>query len=66
VSDNLIIDVMPTDPGMLGFANRWYRPAFAHAATIELAGYKFRLISPAYFLATKLEAFYGRGKQTIE
>ena len=62
VTDSMMVDVMPTDPAILGFSNRWYRPAFAHAAIIELAGYKFRLIAPAYFLATKLEAFHGRGK----
>ncbi len=62
VTDNLMIDVMPTDPKILGFANRWYRPAFAHATMTELGGYKFRLINAPYFLATKIEAFHGRGR----
>lgn len=59
---NLIVDIMPTNPAILGFSNRWYGPAFEHAMSVHLNGYEFRLISAPYFLATKLEAFHGRGK----
>ena len=59
--DPIILDVMPTEPDILGFANRWYPNAvrFAHECSID--GVRLRFVSPAYFLATKLEAFHGRG-----
>lgn len=58
---DLTIDVMPTDESVLGFSNRWYEPAIASAQSVEIAGLNIRLITPVYFLATKLEAFHGRG-----
>jgi hypothetical protein len=34
---HLIIDVMPTDDRVLGFGNRWYRPAISLARHVNLA-----------------------------
>lgn len=57
------VDIMPTTPGILGFSNRWYPAAVAEAQRHQLpGGPNIRLISPACFLATKLEAFANRGK----
>lgn len=62
VSDRVILDVMPTDTKILGFGNRWYNPAVAHAECIQLpSGRAVRMVSAPYFLITKLEAFDGRG-----
>jgi hypothetical protein len=58
----LLLDLMPTDSSILGFTNRWYPPAFAHAQKLEIGEYEIRVITAPYFLATKLEAFHGRGK----
>lgn len=58
---NLTIDVMPIDEEVLGFANRWYLSAAESSENIELAGLTLRRITPVYFIATKLEAFHGRG-----
>lgn len=58
---DLILDLMPTEPGILGFTNRWYRPALEHAQRIRIAEVDLRHITAPYFLATKLEAFHGRG-----
>ena len=58
---DLTIDVMPTDETVLGFSNRWYRPAIASARTVRLGELAVKLITPVYFVATKLEAFHGRG-----
>src|SRR5260221_13254745 len=58
---NLIIDVMPVEESVLGFTNRWYRPAVESAWVAEIAGLRVRVIKPVYFLATKLDAFNGRG-----
>jgi predicted nucleotidyltransferase len=62
VSD-VILDVMPTDERILGFGNRWYRPALVTAQGFVLpGGERIRVVTAPYFLATKLEAFAGRGR----
>jgi hypothetical protein len=59
----LVLDAMPTDAELLGFENRWQREAFPHAEEITLpSGTKIRAVSPPFMLATKLEAFLGRGE----
>ena len=62
---HLIVDVMPTDPGVLGFSNRWYPTAIETAQTLRIAGRDVRVVTPALFVATKLEAFHGRGRDDI-
>jgi hypothetical protein len=52
---------MPTDATVLGFSNRWYPDAIETATTIDVAGHRVRIVTPALFIATKLEAFRGRG-----
>jgi hypothetical protein len=61
VSGELILDLMPTDPSILGFSNRWYRPALQNSQKARIGDHEIRLITAPYFLATKLEAFHGRG-----
>jgi hypothetical protein len=59
---DLILDLMPTDEAILGFANRWYPDALTKADTTRLpSGRIIRTLTPPHFLATKLEAFHGRG-----
>ncbi|MBA3866282.1 MAG: hypothetical protein H0X42_08040 [Solirubrobacterales bacterium] len=54
----LVLDVMPTDPEILGFSNRWYDEASATAAIVALAsGAEIRAATPALLLATKLCAW---------
>jgi len=61
--EDLLLDVMPTDPAIPGFSNRWYPEAVATAENRVLpGGLSIRLVAPAYFIATKLEAFFGRVK----
>jgi hypothetical protein len=60
--DDLILDVMPTAPEILGFSNRWYAEALHNASRLSLgAGLSIRLVTASYFLVTKLEALLGRG-----
>ena len=62
-SENLILDVMPTDPMVLGFGNRWFTMAYdASEWTTLPSGKRIRLLSAPYFLAAKLEAFGSRGE----
>ena len=57
------LDVMPTKEEILGFSNRWYEPAMQTSVNVELkANLSIRLIAPAYFVATKLQAFLDRGR----
>jgi hypothetical protein len=59
----LKLDVMPVDEKILGFSNRWYKDAINEASETSLPdGSEIRVVTPAYFIATKLEAFSGRGK----
>ncbi|MGK0299087.1 MAG: hypothetical protein ACI9XC_002714 [Gammaproteobacteria bacterium] len=59
----VLLDVMPINEKILGFSNRWYKEAIVEAVEISLpSGISIRVVSPAYFLATKFEAFMGRGK----
>lgn len=56
------VDVMPTLESVLGFSNRWYPLALATAVPVALPSHcAIRLIPAPVFLATKLEAFDGRG-----
>lgn len=62
LSGDLIVDLMPTDEAILGFSNRWYGDAMVHAIEITLPdGVSIRHVTAPYFVATKIEAFIGRG-----
>lgn len=59
----LRVDFMPDDEAVLGFTNPWYKDALARATSHKLPdGQMIRLVTPPYFLATKLEAWKGRGQ----
>ena len=63
VYQDLIIDVMPCDEGVLGFSNRWYKEGIANRITYRLpSGREIWIFPPIYLLASKVEAFLGRGK----
>jgi hypothetical protein len=58
-----ILDVMPLDEKILGFSNRWYRATMRSATERRLAeDVEIRMVTAPFFVATKLEAFRGRGK----
>jgi predicted nucleotidyltransferase len=63
LSGDLVLDLMPTNASILGFSNIWCGPALEHAQRIRIGGAEIRLITASYFLATKLEAFHGRGNR---
>jgi hypothetical protein len=58
---SVIVDVMPTDASVLGFSNRWYPMAIDTAQRLYIEGHAARVVTPTLFVATKLEAFHGRG-----
>ena len=58
----LQVDFMPDDENILGFSNRWYKQALEQAQDCQLLDdLVIRLLTPPYFVATKLEAYKGRG-----
>jgi predicted nucleotidyltransferase len=62
----LEVDLMPTDPSVLGFSNRWYALAVASAQAVSLpSGIVIRLIGAPAFMATKFEAFADRGQNDL-
>lgn len=62
----VLFDLMPVRPEVLGFSNRWYRYAVETAMPVELEqGLSIRLVNAVAFVATKLEAFAGRGADNI-
>jgi len=58
----IIVDVMPTSSNVLGFTNKWYEEGFSKPIEWQLnEGLSIKLLEPVYFLASKMEAFKGRG-----
>ena len=54
----LRVDFMPDDESVLGFSNCWYQQAMESANQHSLDNdISINLISPVYFVATKLEAY---------
>ncbi|MFL9583914.1 hypothetical protein [Stenotrophomonas sp. AB1(2024)] len=62
---DLRVDFMPYDATILGFSNQWYERAMATARPVTVGETEIRLVTPEYFLATKLDAYNGRGKGDI-
>lgn len=58
----ITLDLMASQPGVLSFHNRWYPLAVSTASLMTLpSGRSIKLIAAPVFVATKLEAFKGRG-----
>jgi predicted nucleotidyltransferase len=58
----ITVDVMPTDDPSIGFKNIWYPDGFKYATAHQLdAETSINILSPPHFIATKLEAYKGRG-----
>ena len=59
----IIVDIMPTNDPSIGFTNIWYPEGFEKAIDYEIDERNvIKILSAPYFIATKLEAHKGRGK----
>ena len=59
----LKVDFMPDDETILGFSNRWYAKGIETAVTEQLEeALEIRRLTTELFVATKLEAYRGRGE----
>jgi hypothetical protein len=62
IQGGMLLDVMPLDAKIPGFSNPWYRAAMEAPVTKKLGDdLEIRMVTAPYFIATKLEAFRGRG-----
>ncbi len=56
------LDVIPADASILGFENTWQRDSLPDARWVSLpSDSRIRVLPPPNLLATKFEAFAGRG-----
>lgn len=58
---DLVVDVMPTDPAVLGFASQWAAKAFDMSRLHAIGRWQVRVVSPPLFAVMKIEAFRNRG-----
>ncbi len=59
-----LLDLMPSEPYVLGFGNRWFRQGFNQAVTADIGeGLTIRVFPAPLYFAAKAEAFRGRGSQ---
>jgi predicted nucleotidyltransferase len=62
----LRVDFIPDDETILGFSNRWYAQGIETATIYPLVeNFDIKILTPALFVATKLEAFAGRGNDDL-
>jgi predicted nucleotidyltransferase len=63
VVGGVTVDVMPTDARVIGFSNKWYKEGISEAVEVMLpSNTSIKIFSPPYFLASKCEAYLGRGQ----
>ena len=58
---DLILDIVPLNPDVLGFSNRWYEPGWELAQTVPTAAGPIQILEFGHYLASKLEAYQQRG-----
>lgn len=59
----LKVNIMPSDSRILGFTNRCYPEGIGNAVNTKLpSGNTILIFSLPYFIATKIEAYFGRGQ----
>jgi hypothetical protein len=64
--DGHVLDLMPVDESILGFSNEWYGAAVDQTQQLELRSGLVILVPLApVFMATKLAAFKGRGRDDL-
>ena len=56
------IDIIPSSDSPIGQSNRWYKVGMDNLIVTEVHGQDIQILPAPCFLATKFEAFNGRGK----
>lgn len=61
-----LLDVMPLDPTVLGFGNRWFKQGFEQAICVSTKeGLEAKIFPAALYAAAKVEAYRDRGGNDI-
>lgn len=63
ICDGVTVDVLPIREDVLGWRSKWFEEALRAAKAVECGERRPKVITPAYFVALKLEAFEERGKR---
>ncbi len=58
---NISVDIMPSESGHMGEANKWYKVGFKNIQTTYIDNEEISILTAPCFLATKFEAFKDRG-----
>lgn len=58
---DIVLDVMPPSRDVLGWDARWLMQALRSAVVVDANTPDIRIVTAPYFLASKIEAFEGRG-----
>lgn len=62
----IIVDIMPTDPKILGFSNRWYSGGIPHSIAYQIdKNIAIKILSIPYFICCKIEALFNRGMKDL-
>jgi hypothetical protein len=60
--NGITVDIMPTKDVAMGFENIWYPDGYRNAMDFQLdETTAIKILTPPYFVATKIEAFKNRG-----
>jgi len=62
IIEDCVVDVMSVNAAAQGLSALWFADAFRYSVWRNVGETKVRVITPPYFLATKLEAFLSRGR----
>jgi predicted nucleotidyltransferase len=63
---NVLVDIMPSDEEILGFSNAWYKIGISSKIPYVLDdGVEIAILTPAIYLATKIEALNNRGSKDL-
>jgi predicted nucleotidyltransferase len=58
------VDIMPTDESILSFSNQWYKEGFLNAQNYVVSDkIMIKILTVAYFIASKLEAFFSPARK---
>lgn len=57
----VVVDILSPEEKFMGFTNKWYAEGIEHSVSIDVKGIQIKILSLPYFIATKIEAFKGRG-----
>lgn len=59
--NEISVDIMPSEDGHMGAANKWYKIGFENIQTVNIHEERVQILSAPCFIATKFEAFNSRG-----